>query len=84
MTRLQGSELLDLLMAVDELSIQTLIPCIQEYLINHQYEFVRQNPIEILETLYQVYQHDTFRGLWNIFLETICENPEILFKAICI
>ena len=81
MTKLQGPELLDLLMAVDELSIQTLIPCIQEHLINYQYEFLQQNPIEILETVYQVCQHDTFKGLWDFFLETICEKPEILFNS---
>src|SRR6266496_4516841 len=81
LTKLKSPELLDLLMAVDELSIQTLIPCIQEYLIIHQYEFLQQHPIEILETIYQVYQHDTFTGLWNLFLETICEEAEILFNS---
>ena len=55
LTKLQGPELLDLLITVDELSIQTLVSCIQEYLINHQYEFLRLNPIEILETAYQIY-----------------------------
>ncbi|GBC02967.1 hypothetical protein RclHR1_04900010 [Rhizophagus clarus] len=79
--KLQGPELLNLLLAVDELSIQTLITCIQEYLINHQYEYLRLNPIEILETIYQVYHHNTFTGLWNFFIETICEKPEILFNS---
>ena len=60
-------------MAVDELNIQTLISCTQEYLINHQYEVLLLNPIEIIETTYQVYQHDTFTNLWNFFLVTICE-----------
>ncbi len=81
MTKLQGLELLDLLVAVDELGIQTLIPCIQEFFTDHQYEFLRQNPIEILEIVYQVYQHDTFKGLWNIILGAICERPEILFNT---
>ena len=78
MTQLKGPELLDLLTAVDELNIQTLISCIQEYLVNHKYEFLQQNPIEILETVYQVNQHDTFKDLWDFFLETICDRPEIL------
>jgi hypothetical protein len=81
LTNLKGLELLDLLTAVDELNIQTLIPCIQEYLIYHQDEFLQQNPIEILETVYQVYQCDTFSGLWDIFLETICDKPDILFNS---
>jgi len=78
---LQGLELLDLLTAVDELTIQTLISCIQEYLINHRYGILQQNPIEILETVYHVNQHDTFKDLWECFLETICEKPEILFNS---
>src|SRR5688572_24454918 len=66
-------------MAADELNIQTLIPCIQEYLINHRHEFLRQqNSIEILET---IYQHESFKDLWNFYLEKICEEPEILFKS---
>src|SRR5205823_3611950 len=34
----------------------------------------------ILETVYQICQHDTFTSLWNLFLEAICEEPEILFN----
>ena len=48
-------------MAVDELKIQTLILCIQEYLIKYQHEFLQQNPIEILETFY--HQRETFADL---------------------
>ncbi|CAB4424717.1 unnamed protein product [Rhizophagus irregularis] len=81
LTKLQDLELLELLMAVDELNIQTLIPCIQEYLIDYQYEFLQRNPIEILETVYQVYQIDTFSGLWEFLLEIICYKPEILFSS---
>jgi hypothetical protein len=81
LTNLKSQELLDLLIAVDELNIQTLIPCIQEYIIYHQDEFLQQNPIEILEIVYQVYQCDTFSGLWDIFLETICDKPDILFNS---
>jgi hypothetical protein len=81
LTKLQGIELLKLLIAVDELNIQTLISCIQEHLIDHQYEFLQQSPIEILETVYQVKQCDTFSGLWDFFLKTICDKPELLFNS---
>ncbi|RGB33219.1 hypothetical protein C1646_816207 [Rhizophagus diaphanus] len=81
LTNLQGPELLNLMIAVDELNIQTLIPCIKEYLINHQYEFLQQNPIEILETIHKVYQSDTFAGLWDFFIEAICDKPDILFNS---
>src|SRR6266480_4774791 len=46
---LQGPDVLKLLIAVDELNIQSLISHIQECLIEHQTEFC-QNPTGILET----------------------------------
>src|SRR5881392_2798044 len=75
---LQGPEVLKLLIAVDELNIQQLISHIQEYLIEHQTEFLHQNPTGILET---VYQHETFTDLWNFYLEKICKEPKILFNS---
>src|SRR4051812_12133548 len=65
---LQGpDELLELLVAVDELNIQQLILYIQEFLIEYQSEFLRENLIDILEI---VYQHETF----TVLLENIGEN----------
>ncbi|EXX69233.1 hypothetical protein RirG_097990 [Rhizophagus irregularis DAOM 197198w] len=78
LTRLQGPEVLKLLIVVDELNIQSLISCIQNHLIKHQDEFLQRNPIEILET---VYQHESFTDLWNYYLEKICEEPKILFES---
>src|SRR5436190_22806773 len=75
---LQGPDVLKLLIAVDELNIQPLISHIQEYLIEHQTEFLQQNPTGILET---VYQHETFTDLWNSCLKVICEKPKILFNS---
>ena len=72
---LQGPDVLRLLLAVDEINIKPLISHIQEYLIEHQTEFLHQNPTDILET---VYQHETFTDLWNFFLEKICDEPKIL------
>ena len=70
--------MLKLLIAVDELNIQPLISHIQEFLINHQTEFLHQNPTGILET---VYQHETFTDLWNFCLDKICEDPKTLFGS---
>src|SRR5436853_2519002 len=78
LTNLQGPDVLKLLIAVDKLSIQPLISHIQEFLIEHQSEFLHQNPTGILET---VYQHETFTDLWNFCLEKICEEPKILFNS---
>jgi hypothetical protein len=63
---------------VDELEIQTLVFCIQEYLIKHRFEFLQQNPLEIIEI---IYQRETFANLWNTFLEEICAKPDALFKS---
>ncbi|GBC07375.1 hypothetical protein RclHR1_07410011 [Rhizophagus clarus] len=78
LTKLQGPEILKLLVAVDELKIQTLIVCIQEHLIKNHVEFLQKNPVEILET---VYQRETFTELWNYYLEKICDKPDVLFKS---
>src|SRR5271154_2841765 len=75
---LQGPDVLKLLIAVDELNIHQLIPHIQEFLIEHQTEFLHQNPTGILKT---VYQHETFTDLWNFCLEKLCEEPKILFST---
>jgi hypothetical protein len=75
---LQGPDVLKLLVAIDELSIHSLISHIQEFLIEHQTEFLHQNPTEILET---VYQHETFTDLWNFCLEKICKEPKVLFSS---
>ncbi|RGB31010.1 hypothetical protein C1646_710146 [Rhizophagus diaphanus] len=75
---LQGPDVLKLLIAVDELNIHPLVSHIQEFLIEHQTEFLYQNPTGILET---VYQHETFTDLWNFCLEKICEEPKALFSS---
>ncbi|RIA83787.1 hypothetical protein C1645_742804 [Glomus cerebriforme] len=72
LTKLQGLDILELLVAVDELKIQTLILCVQEYLIKLQYEYLQQNLTEILEA---VYRHETFTELWNFCLGNICKEP---------
>ena len=78
MGNLQGPDVLKLLIAVDELNIQPLVPHVEEFLIEHQAEFLRQNPTGILET---VYQHETFTDLWDFYLEKVCIEPEILFNS---
>src|SRR5690349_22748229 len=75
---LQGTDVLKLLIAVDELNIQPLISHVQEYLIEHQTEFLHQNPTSILEI---IYQHENFTDLWDFCLEKICEEPKILFDS---
>ncbi|RIA94912.1 hypothetical protein C1645_873155 [Glomus cerebriforme] len=73
---LQGSDVLKLLLAVDELNIHSLLSHIQEFLIKHQTEFLHEDPTDILET---VYQHEEFTDLFNFCFKKVCEEPNILF-----
>ncbi|GBB91866.1 hypothetical protein RclHR1_01930008 [Rhizophagus clarus] len=72
LNNLQDIDLLKLLIAVDELNIQPLISHIQEFLIEHKIE---QNPVDILETIYQ------YEAFTELCLEVICGNPKILFNS---
>ncbi|GES85063.1 BTB/POZ protein [Rhizophagus clarus] len=76
--RLQGSDILELLIAVDELGIRTLVQHIREHLIKNQSEFLKQNLFGILEA---VYQNENFAELLNLSLKKICKEPEILFNS---
>ncbi|GBC09559.1 hypothetical protein RclHR1_08990003 [Rhizophagus clarus] len=78
LTELKGPDILGLFMTIDELKFHTLIPNVQEYLIKHQDEFLQENPIEILEI---AYQHESFKDLWDHYLEKIGENPQIIFGS---
>ena len=54
LVRLQEPDILKLLIAANELKIQTLILCTREYLIKHQHSsFLQQNPINT--KLLQIY-----------------------------
>jgi hypothetical protein len=78
LTNLQDFEVLNLLIVADELNIQSLISCIQEHLVKHRDEFLQQNPIEILET---IYQNESFTELWYCCIRKICDKSEIIFNS---
>ena len=79
MTKLEGTKLLKLLIAVDKLNIRSLIHRIEDHIINNQSEFLHQNSVTVLE---MIYQHESFTNLWNFFLEKVCEEPEMLFGSV--
>ncbi|RGB34120.1 hypothetical protein C1646_815568 [Rhizophagus diaphanus] len=76
--KLQGPDILKLLIAVDEIDIQTLTDHLEEYLIKHQDAFIQENPIKILEA---IYENKAFTNLWDLYSEKICGEPEILFNS---
>ncbi|RIA80319.1 BTB/POZ protein, partial [Glomus cerebriforme] len=63
-----GPDVLKLLVATEEFGLNNLSEYIQKFLIENQKEFLRNDPIGILET---VIQHETFTTLKNYCLETI-------------
>jgi hypothetical protein len=64
------------LLATEELGLNIVSEYIQEFLIENQKEFLQNNPVGILEV---ATQHETFTTLRNYALETICQEPNILF-----
>ncbi|POG59446.1 hypothetical protein GLOIN_2v1487822 [Rhizophagus irregularis DAOM 181602=DAOM 197198] len=73
-----GSDVFSLLIATDELGLQTLSEHVQEYLINNQKIFLNDDPVGILEI---TSQHESFVTLKNDCLEKICQHPDILFSG---
>jgi len=71
-----GSDTLKLLVATEELGLNILSEYIQEFLIENQKEFLQNDPVGILEISFQ---HETFTTLKDYCLETICQEPEVLF-----
>src|SRR4051812_39078767 len=73
-----GPDTLNLLVATEELGLNILSEYIQELLVKNQKEFLQNDPIGILEV---AFQHETFTTLRDYGLETICQDPEILFDT---
>ncbi|RIA80316.1 hypothetical protein C1645_810494 [Glomus cerebriforme] len=71
-----GLDVLKLLVATEELGLNTLCDYIQEFLIENQEELLQNDTVGILEF---AFQHETFTKLKDHCLETICQNPDILF-----
>ncbi|RHZ88767.1 hypothetical protein Glove_21g334 [Diversispora epigaea] len=73
-----GPEILKILIASDELELQKLIDFIQKFLFDNRDDFLRQDPVGML---YIITHHEGFGSLKKFCLETICSNPDILFKS---
>jgi hypothetical protein len=76
--KLQGPDILKLLIVADEMNIQPLTSNIQKYLIKNKEGYIQQNSIEILE---KIYQNNDFTDLQNFCIKKICEDPERLINS---
>jgi hypothetical protein len=73
-----GAQMLKLLMAFDELNLQKLNDYIQTYLTDNQAEYLKNDPVDILQI---AFRYDGYGDLRKFCLDTICKDPKILFES---
>ncbi|RHZ62384.1 hypothetical protein Glove_340g71 [Diversispora epigaea] len=75
-SNIEGTEIVKILNAADELGLIKFIEFIQEFLIMNKIKILHQDP-----TIICPIAHQGPENLTKIYLETICHNPEILFES---
>ncbi|CAG8719033.1 41069_t:CDS:2 [Gigaspora margarita] len=73
-----GTDLIKILVAADELSLQKIVEIIKQYLIDNQSELLIRNPIQFVQS---VFFYDICSFLRDYCLQAICENPHIIFGS---
>ncbi|EXX50194.1 BTB/POZ domain-containing protein [Rhizophagus irregularis DAOM 181602=DAOM 197198] len=71
-----GLDVLKLLISTDEFGLHTLNEHLQEFIVNNQKELLQNDTVGILEI---IFQHESLTTLRNYCIETICQEPNILF-----
>jgi hypothetical protein len=71
-----GEDILDLLVAADELLLEELIFHVQIHLIQKQSKWVQRNMVEVLHTVFKLV---TCKKIQDYCLENICEDPTTFF-----
>ncbi|CAG8615538.1 4157_t:CDS:2 [Acaulospora morrowiae] len=71
-------DLLKLLVASDELLLYELHDHIQEFLLRNKSDWLQRNFAQVQRTVFQL---ESAKGLQAFCLVTICEEPQIIFKA---
>src|SRR5688572_9295428 len=69
-SQIEQTDYLELLNAADELAFDRIVENLQEYLINHQKEYLKKDPIGIL----QAFSHKQFIPLRDFCIEMICQE----------
>ncbi|RIA83819.1 BTB/POZ protein [Glomus cerebriforme] len=76
--KFNANDILDILIAADELCIIELFDELQKYLIKNESSWIKQNFIYVHEI---IFQHDTFIYLKEFWNNTILKEPRLLFEA---
>jgi hypothetical protein len=71
-------DILNLILASDELLIEELVTFAQDYLIENQNEWLLNNFVEVLHMLIKL---ESCKPINNYCLDTICEAPETFFNS---
>ncbi|PKY15744.1 BTB-domain-containing protein [Rhizophagus irregularis] len=72
------SDVLNLLVASDELLIDELVTFIQNYLIENQIEWLINNYVKVIHTIFKL---ESCKHLLDYCLESICNDPEPFFNS---
>ncbi|GBC01602.1 hypothetical protein RclHR1_04260002 [Rhizophagus clarus] len=72
LTNQTSEDILRLLIASDELLLEELLVYVQDYLIEEQINWIRQNFVLVLHTVFRLV---SCKKLQDYCLESICENP---------
>ncbi|GBC02966.1 hypothetical protein RclHR1_04900009 [Rhizophagus clarus] len=73
-----GTELLDIMVASDELKLEQLTKLAEDFILENHHQFLRNDPVGTLQI---VYYNKTLVNLQEFCLETICFEPKILFNS---
>ncbi|CAG8558500.1 6647_t:CDS:2 [Paraglomus brasilianum] len=73
-----NSDLLDLMVAADELDLTKLINHVQDHLIETQCSWLREN---LFSVVHVVCRHEACSQLRDYVLSYICGNPQVLFRS---
>ncbi|CAB4377916.1 unnamed protein product [Rhizophagus irregularis] len=73
-----GTELLDIMIASDELKLEQLTKLAEDFILENHHQFLRSDPVGTLQI---VYYNKSLVNLQEFCLETICFEPKILFNS---
>ncbi|CAB4381006.1 unnamed protein product [Rhizophagus irregularis] len=80
MTNKTGAEILNMMIAFDELKLNQLIKLAEDYLIEHRKKFLQNDPIEFLQI---INSHKVFNSnIRELCLKNIYSDPNILFNSV--
>ncbi|RGB24297.1 hypothetical protein C1646_676473 [Rhizophagus diaphanus] len=72
------TDILELLVASDELILDELIEYAQEYMIQNRSTWLQQNIVQVLHT---IFRHETCSKLQDYCMEIISNDPKFLFES---